>query len=478
MFGAGALAGTAGSSSSLAGSGGNAAGGGSGAVPNAWGCSRSAYGDGKCDCGCAAMDPDCKRQDLDHCEVCNSFGSCNRAACPGNIDPSDITRCTPPPEGWTCTPSAYGDGTTCDCGCGIEDKDCPDTKRSSCNNCEAVGSCANGACPSAIAADDNTRCEFPPRWSCDHTFYGDGKCDCGCGAVDIDCPDASPSSCAECPLTSCASAFSCPELDPNNNAVCTSPPNSWQCPARLYNDGSQCDCGCDAVDPDCTSLASDVCDKCDAMGSCSAQPCPGLIADANNARCAHPTPPPEWRCAPATYGDSYTCDCGCGIPDPDCRTSTVDECEECPTCGYPCKDVLNPADTTQCNPPPSGWTCDATHWGDYVCDCGCGVLDPACNAAEVVDVCTNYPVEGCSGGNRDHIDFNHNELCSINAPSGWTCSRGYYDDGICDCGCGVVDYDCASNKATACAKCNDDGACSTTVCPSTVLASDNAHCSN
>lgn len=29
--------------------------------------------------------------------------------------------------------------------------------------------------------------EAPPRWSCDETWYEDGVCDCGCGAVDRDC---------------------------------------------------------------------------------------------------------------------------------------------------------------------------------------------------------------------------------------------------------------------------------------------------
>jgi len=31
------------------------------------------------------------------------------------------------------------------------------------------------------------------------------------------------------------------------------------------------------------------------------------------------TPPIEWRCYPDLYGDGQSCDCGCGIVDPDCR---------------------------------------------------------------------------------------------------------------------------------------------------------------
>ncbi len=149
-----------------AGRGGNGIGGTAG-VPIAWGCARSSYGDGVCDCGCGLPDSDCSKVDLEHCDVCNSFGSCNRAPCPGNIDPDDVTKCVPAPDGWTCTPSSYGDGTTCDCGCGIQDKDCPNTKVSSCDSCQAVGTCANGPCPSSLSPDDNSRCEIPGRWICE-----------------------------------------------------------------------------------------------------------------------------------------------------------------------------------------------------------------------------------------------------------------------------------------------------------------------
>jgi len=39
---------------------------------------------------------------------------------------------------------------------------------------------------------------FPPpeEWTCTGKFFGDGACDCGCGLVDLDCPNALGSSCA------------------------------------------------------------------------------------------------------------------------------------------------------------------------------------------------------------------------------------------------------------------------------------------
>jgi hypothetical protein len=478
MVGTGGLAGTpvsAGWTSLLAGQGGGAA---PSVPPAGWDCDYSAYADGKCDCGCGAPDADCVAQELDECAVCNGIGSCNLAACPGRIDPNDVTTCIPPPAGWTCTPGLYGDGKSCECGCGIQDLDCPNTDVSSCDNCQASGSCAEGPCPSALAVDDNTRCEVPARWTCDASAYGDGTCDCGCGVVDVDCADASVQSCQACSDASCSPNICA--VDPDDNAHCPNPPVTWNCSPRLYNDESRCDCGCGAIDPDCQSSGADACDTCDAPGSCSAQPCPGLIDAASNGHCDQPAPPAGWTCAPGAYADGITCDCGCGVADPDCRSSDSDNCVRCTSCGGhgTCEGTIDSADTTQCAPPPSGWTCSADAYRDQVCDCGCGIPDVYCQGIELLYVCGNYPVEGCSGGNKAHIDPNHNALCLINVPSEWTCDRTYYGDGLCDCGCGAVDLDCPSNDVTECEQCDDDGSCSTAACPGSIVTDDTAHCSN
>lgn len=470
--------GSAGASSGGVSVGGGGGTGGSTAVPIEWGCSRSAYGDGKCDCGCLSMDPDCTEEDLKHCDVCNGFGSCNRAECPGRIDPDDITHCLAPPEGWTCSDAAYGDGTTCDCGCGIADVDCPDTDPASCDSCQTPGSCAHGPCPSAVAPDDNTRCEIPARWQCDPYTYGDGLCHCGCGSKDVDCPDSSVDSCDSCLAGSCSSS-SCAAIDPAHNEFCTVPPPNWTCQARLYHDGSQCDCGCGVFDPDCESRGIDACAKCNASGSCSAQPCPGLIRADRNELCARPPAPPEWTCPADYYGGDGYCDCGCGAPDPDCRTTDLGSCQDCPGCGSrDCMNQVDPTDTTQCKPPPSGWLCSDAEYFDIGCDCGCGILDPACYGEELVSACDNYPEDGCSGGHGSHVDPMHNAVCTVTIPAGWTCDRHYYADGLCDCGCGAADLDCASSQATDCAACDDPGSCSASPCDSApILADDNAHCS-
>ena len=98
---------------------------------------------------------------------------------------------------------------------------------------------------------------------------------------------------------------------------------------------------------------------------------------------------------------------------------------------------------------PDGWTCTASYYGsDDGCDCGCGIPDPDCPDATEAS-CT---YDWCSDGNVASLsDPTQCEVEQPAAP-GWTCSNGYYgsDDG-CDCGCGAPDPDCASNTMDACA---------------------------
>jgi hypothetical protein len=476
--GMGAFAGSGTGGVVAAGAGGSSAGNGGVAgnrtVPIEWGCARSTFGDGVCDCGCGALDVDCSKADLDVCENCNLLGSCNRDECPGRIDPDDITTCLAPPKEWICSPAAYGDGKVCDCGCGAQDLDCPNSKLASCDSCQTVGSCSFSACPGKLTPDDNSTCYVPPAWTCDPFYYGDGECTCGCGVVDVDCPDRKASSCVNCPST-CVGP-NCSGIVADDNAYCTNPPATWNCAQRLYHDGSVCDCGCGDVDPDCTGGGIDTCDKCDSPGSCSVLACPGLIDTEQNSRCTRPQPPEGWLCYQGLYGDAY-CDCGCGVIDIDCLGTSADLCEHCGRCSGDCQN-LDPADPLQCKPAPSGWTCNEEHYFDYQCDCGCGILDPWCNTSTDLYACTEFPEEGCSGGNKSLIDRMHNERCTVTIPSAWKCVRAYYDDGVCDCGCGVADPDCSSKLVGACGNCSDNGGCSTTSCPGSINATDNTRCGN
>jgi len=51
---------------------------------------------------------------------------------------------TPPPVEWVCDGTYYFDGGICDCGCGALDPDCADATKASCDYCDDTGSCDEG----------------------------------------------------------------------------------------------------------------------------------------------------------------------------------------------------------------------------------------------------------------------------------------------------------------------------------------------
>lgn len=485
----GGTAGTVAGSGNDAGRGGTAGSGtagSGGSVPLGWFCALAAYGDGTCDCGCGIRDSDCKKTDIDHCERCNASGSCagTNAVCPGRIDAMDTTKCIQSPSTWYCSNSLYSDGKVCNCGCGAPDPDCKDDTLDSCDSCSDSGSCAHDKCPSSIDPSDNSTCYVPPEWTCGDFNYGDQFCDCGCGAPDPKCKDQTDASCDFCTGLSCTGGYDCAgRIDPTNNTVCTVPPPQWKCASRLYHDGSSCDCGCGAPDPDCGSLDATACDHCDADGSCSGLDCPGIIDPNNNAACMRPDHPPTgWTCSEYMYGDGYSCDCGCGVIDADCHGTELQACNSCVNCSA-AQDCLNSVlatDISQCRPAPDGWTCKPAQFHDGYCECGCGILDPDCPSKQTA-VCSICPAEGCAAGKCSHLSADDNTTCSIVAPSTWKCDRAYYGDLTCDCGCGAPDPDCKSAKASDCSICDDPGSCSAVTCKSsdsTINPTDNTTCTN
>ncbi|HEU5075776.1 MAG TPA: hypothetical protein VFU02_16400, partial [Polyangiaceae bacterium] len=448
-------------------------------VPSAWRCSVLAYQNGTCDCGCAAPDPDCSSEELDACETCDASGSCNRGPCPGKIDPADTTSCIPPPADWTCGPEFFRDQGLCHCGCGALDPDCESQDPAECDVCGATGSCANSICPGSIDPEDNTTCFLPENWSCPDYAYGNGLCDCGCGVLDRDCESASRDECVVC--TNGCSNESCPgPIDADDNTLCTGVPNVWTCAERFYGDGQLCHCGCGAPDPDCVSSDADACDRCGFEGSCSRRECPGTIDPENNATCQRPTPPAAWSCGFYAYGDGFSCDCGCGAVDVDCRTDAIDECSNCSACGsYQCPGRVDPDDIGSCTPPPEDWTCTPYAYGDgYTCDCGCHAPDPDCESA-LPSACDNCSPSGgscvddyaCRG-----LDPEDNSRCTDSAPDTWGCDIEFYGDGACDCGCGVRDLDCDDGSVDVCEFCDVEGSCSAEACPGSISEEDNAVC--
>jgi hypothetical protein len=251
----------------------------------------------------------------------------------------------------------------------------------------------------------------------------------------------------------------------------------WDCPLEAWGDG-RCDCGCGQRDIDCSDGDITSCEVCDGPGSCNGAPCPGRIDPVNNQTC---DPPPfGWACPWLSYADGLSCDCGCGVPDPDCEDEAPETCDTCKLPGScaeqrndGCDTALDPADSSRCYIP-TDWICYA-NYGDGVCDCGCGAQDVDCasSALEDCEACE----EGCSGSAcPGKISPGDNALCTP-PPPGWRCPEyRYRDTHFCDCGCGVVDPDCASSAVESCEWCNDEGSCSIQTCPGSVDPTNNALC--
>jgi hypothetical protein len=442
--------------------------------PSEWTCTANRYGDGYCDCGCGTLDIDCKSNDIALCERCDGTGSCDYAACPGKIDPDDVGQCLQVPPDWTCNAFFYGEGT-CDCGCGAVDVDCKDDKASSCEECGR--GCSGNSCPGAIDPKNNAVCSVPDGWRCTTRSYNDGYCDCGCGIVDPDCSSTDVSACVAC-SNGCWDS-TCPgSIDPDDNTTCTGPPTRWNCSARFYNDGSICNCGCGAIDPDCSTEDLTSCDRCDTEGSCDAQVCPGTIDPNDIGHCAQPPVPATWTCEPFRYADGYpVCDCGCGAVDPDCTSADLAQCQNCSACsGEACPGHVDPADTTSCTPLPATWQCGVQYYGQGNCDCGCGAPDPDCATATKTS-CEQCPEGGgsCSPYDCRTILTNDNTRCTNSPPAGWTCQNNVYGDSACDCGCGVRDSDCADGTLASCEFCNAPGSCSNSACTG-LSSTDNSKC--
>lgn len=108
-----------------------------------------------------------------------------------------------------------------------------------------------------------------------------------------------------------------------------------------------------------------------------------------------------WHCQTGAYVDS-ACHCGCGVLDPQCETAAADACEACDApgaCakGLGCPTGISALDNSVCDP--AGWDCALESFGagDGVCDCGCGLIDPDCGPGGV-ELCDVCGAAGACGG--------------------------------------------------------------------------------
>lgn len=416
------------------------------AVPEDWSCPDSFWGDGICDCGCTARDDDCQQFSCTEpgcieptCEACSELD--------GSWKP-----CLPPPSpsDWRCNPAEFVDDS-CDCGCGI-----PDTA------CQARG-CATPFCRKAVCDrrhDGTTGPTLPVnpteltngQWKCPWDRYGaEDGCDCGCGALD---PDCDPAGCdtAGCWLPQCGRCH-----DAAGRPVpCDVAEAGWTCSPERYGSGDGCDCGCSpsigTVDPDCAGdgcaeqgCIDSACDRCTDFNTGEPTGCaPSTWSDG-----AH-------NCDPDNYGTGDGCDCGCGVSDPDCGgagcTATACTATGCDVCNDGNGFFVECAD----------FACSdfATFIGTAECDCGCGVPDPACRTYDRAS-CTKA---GCERQTCQYCnDGSTREACpgaweNDNANAGSACATEYYGlDGLCDCGCGAPDLDCAAGEGCTERGCVADG---------------------
>ncbi|HWP09308.1 MAG TPA: hypothetical protein VNN72_26375 [Polyangiaceae bacterium] len=190
------------------------------------------------------------------------------------------------------------------------------------------------------------------------------------------------------------------------------------------------------------------------------------------------SPPTGWKCEAARFADGHTCDCGCGVRDADCQDATVGSCDTCDDEGA-CAPGACPGKLDPLNNAacviPAKWSCAPELYYDGVCNCGCGVLDVDCEGPNW-DQCDNCPSSSCTPFDCASVIGDNNAICAT-TPLFWRCDPTSYNDGkVCDCGCGYYDPDCLANHIDACERCNLDGACSGQVCPGTIDPTKVAYC--
>ncbi len=178
------------------------------------------------------------------------------------------------PATWTCDPTYYGAADGCDCGCGALDPDCADATAAACEYCDGCG-LVGGSCAEAVQADDNTVC-IPA--------------DCGDGAVQGGevCDGAPPkgATCADFGFTGGDVGCSATTCNADLSACTGGPMPGWTCPPAYYGTADGCDCGCGIVDPDCADANGGSCEYCGAIGSCMPIGAACDTVDAtNNALC-------------------------------------------------------------------------------------------------------------------------------------------------------------------------------------------------
>jgi hypothetical protein len=231
----------------------------------------------------------------------------------------------------------------------------------------------------------------------------------------------------------------------------------WTCKPGWYAAGDSCDCGCGVLDPDCadTSLPLAGCadlEVCDAKGMCVSKI------------------PVGWTCPQNAYAALDACDCGCGVPDPDCKFASL------PLYGCSQGDACTDGQCKACVPECTGKTCGADGCGGF---CGLCADGKACDGGACVDPCGAKPLacksatcgsDGCggqcgtcpgdktcsagqciAGGPSPYSCQGH---CGSKADSGCSCTAKCAQLGTC---CGDYGVQCTCTPDCAGKSCGSDG---------------------
>ncbi|KAB2897073.1 MAG: hypothetical protein F9K40_13460 [Kofleriaceae bacterium] len=157
----------------------------------------------------------------------------------------------------------------------------------------------------------------PSNWTCDDALWGDGKCNCGCGAYDTDC-NVAPSPVyqvcpggQQCAAGSASGGYACTQSQ-TSPGWANQPNGDNTCKESDLGDG-YCDCGCGGVDPDCDKVGVKLWEHCASGYSCSwgERTChTGAYVYGNGHS--------KFGKCPKSYQTDSSCDIGCQFVDPRC----------------------------------------------------------------------------------------------------------------------------------------------------------------
>ena len=318
-----------------------------------------------------------------------------------------------PPSGWSCDADKYYEldgvnpaNANCDCDCGVIDPDCGFVLPS-CSDQQWLPKYKDLVCNGVVSPRDQLYCRLdsatcqalPPGlqsnrtdWTCIPDVYNElsdpgtslNDCDCNCGGLDPDC------------MGNFDNIYCSDEVDSSGNPV----PIIW---------GHGVECGVT------NHIVS--CQRADQGNAYVAPVCPQLppsspaqISTLEGVSYSFGNPPPAWTCAVSLYYEvsngsmTASCDCGCGVIDPDCGYSLVSCDDQTWNPRYSTlhcdgnqvdTDILYcrlESATCQVLPPglqrgsTSEWTCIPDVYSELSdpgtslndCDCNCGGMDPDC----------------------------------------------------------------------------------------------------